>query len=119
MNPIQNNPSAIRPISLPGAGMPGGVGGIGGPGGLGGTAGTEGTSTSGTSFAQFLRESIEEVNTMQKDADAAVESLMTGESNSPAEVLTAVQKADLAFRLMLQVRNKLVSAFDEVKNLRI
>ncbi|NQU25763.1 MAG: flagellar hook-basal body complex protein FliE, partial [Candidatus Nealsonbacteria bacterium] len=34
-------------------------------------------------------------------------------------VLTAVQKADLAFRLMIQVRNKMVQAFEEVKNIRV
>jgi flagellar hook-basal body complex protein FliE len=38
---------------------------------------------------------------------------------NPAEVLTAVQKADLAFRMMMQIRNKLVAAYQEVKDLRI
>ena len=36
----------------------------------------------------------------------------------PAEVLTAVQKADIAFQMMIQVRNKLVEAFTEIKNCR-
>lgn len=74
---------------------------------------------SADSFSSFLKESMSEVSAMQQEADQAVEALMTGNNNSPAEVLTAVQKADLAFQLMLQVRNKLVAAFDEVKNLRI
>jgi len=78
-----------------------------------------GQQVSSDSFSSFLRESITQVSAMQQDADQAVEALMTGNNNSPAEVLTAVQKADLAFQLMLQVRNKLVAAFDEVKNLRI
>ena len=38
---------------------------------------------------------------------------------SPVEVLTAVQKADIAFNLMMQVRNKLVQAFEDVQNVRV
>jgi flagellar hook-basal body complex protein FliE len=66
-----------------------------------------------------LIESINDVNALQQDADRAVEGLFTGEDVNPAEVLTAVQKADLAFRMMMQIRNKLVAAYDEVKNIRI
>ncbi len=70
-------------------------------------------------FKNFLLNSIQEVNTMQQDADQAVEQLMTGGDVNPAEVLTAVQKADIAFRLMIQVRNKMVAAYEEVKNIRV
>ena len=48
---------------------------------------------------------------MQQEADQAVEKLATGGDVNPAEVLTAVQKADIAFQMMMQVRNKLVDAF--------
>jgi hypothetical protein len=54
-----------------------------------------------------------------EDADQAVEQIMTGGDATPAEVLTAVQKADIAFRLMIQVRNKMVQFYDEVKNIRV
>ena len=70
-------------------------------------------------FTDFLLKSIHEVNAMQQDADTAVEQLMTGGEVNPAEVLTAVQKADVAFRLMLQVRNKIVQAYQEVNNIRV
>ncbi len=70
-------------------------------------------------FKNFLLDSIREVNSMQQDADRAVEQLVTGGDVNPAEVLTAVQKADIAFRLMLQVRNKMVQAYEEVKNIRV
>jgi flagellar hook-basal body complex protein FliE len=72
-----------------------------------------------TSFKDFLLQSIHEVNQMQQQADRAVEALFTGGDVQPAEVLTAVQKADLAFRLMMQIRNKFVQAYEEVKNIRI
>ncbi len=73
----------------------------------------------GRPFKDFLLDSIREVNSMQQDANQAVEKLAVGEDVTPAEVLTAVQKADIAFRMMIQVRNKLVTAFQEVQNIRI
>ena len=70
-------------------------------------------------FKSFLLESIDQVNTMQVDANSAVQNLVTGGDVNPAEVLTTVQKADLAFRMMLQIRNKLVQAYQEVKDVRV
>lgn len=71
------------------------------------------------SFQDLLIDSIGEVNAMQQDADRAVESLVTGGDATPAEVLTAVQKADMAFRVMMQMRNKLLQAYQEIQNLRV
>jgi len=73
----------------------------------------------GTSFKDLLVDSIQDVNSMQQQADQAVESLMTGGEVNPAEVLTAVQKADLTFRLMMQMRNKLMQVYQEVKEIRV
>jgi flagellar hook-basal body complex protein FliE len=70
-------------------------------------------------FGETLLDSLRQVNNLQQDADRAVEALFTGEAANPAEVLTAVQKADLAFRTMMQIRNKLVAAYDELKNIRV
>ena len=80
-----------------------------------GAAGAEG----GPSFKDFLVQSIQDVNSMQAAADKAVEKLATGGNVNPAEVLTAVQKADIAFQMMIQVRNKLVDAFTEIKRMQI
>jgi flagellar hook-basal body complex protein FliE len=73
----------------------------------------------GPAFKDVLLNSIREVNDAQQEADRAVEALFTGGDVNPAEVLTAVQKADLAFRMMMQIRNKLVAAYDEVKSIRV
>lgn len=77
------------------------------------------TNEADGSFKDAMLRSIDEVNSLQQDANRAVEQLATGSDVSPAEVLTAVQKADLAFRMMLQVRNKLVQAYQEVQNIRV
>ncbi len=74
---------------------------------------------SGASFKDMLMNSLNEVNSMQQQANRAVEQMATGEDVSAAEVLTAVQKADIAFRMMMQIRNKIAQAYDEVKNVRV
>ena len=71
------------------------------------------------SFKSFLLDSIGNVNAMQQQADHAVETLMTGGDVDPAAVLTAVQKADLAFRMMMQMRNKAMQVYQEIKDIRI
>ena len=70
-------------------------------------------------FKNVLLESLEQVNGMQQQADMAVQQLVTGGDVNPAEVLTTLQKADMSFRLMMQIRNKLVQAYQEVSNIRI
>lgn len=70
-------------------------------------------------FKNILLEAIDQVNSMQSQANEAVEQLVTGGDVNPAEVLTSIQKADISFRMMLQIRNKLVQAYQEVNNIRI
>lgn len=76
-------------------------------------------ATNQAPFKEFMLEALDHVNNMQQQADQAVEKLMTGGDVNPAEVLTAVQKADLSFRMMMQIRNKLVQAYQEIKDIRI
>jgi flagellar hook-basal body complex protein FliE len=70
-------------------------------------------------FAEVLVDQVRHVNTMQHDANDMVHSLLTGGSVNEAEVLTSVQKADLAFRMLLQIRNKLVEAYREIQQIQI
>ena len=82
------------------------------------TAGNKPAGEAG-SFKDVLLKSINNVNEMQQQADKAVETLVTGGDADPAAVLTAVQKADLAFRMMMQMRNKVMQVYQEVKDIRI
>jgi len=113
MNPISN-----MPIMPAGSAMP--TGGIS-PGMLpNGIAPGDGAgSTGGAQFKQFMLESINQVNEMQNSAESAIETMATGGDINPAEVLTAVQKADMAFRMMQQIRNKMVQAYQEIQDIRI
>src|SRR5437016_13383182 len=73
----------------------------------------------GQPFKNILLEALNQVNTMQTQANQAVEQLVTGGDVNPAEALTTLQKADISFRMMLQIRNKLVQAYQEINNVRI
>ncbi len=71
------------------------------------------------SFAEMVSEGIGQVNAMQTDAQSQVHELLTGGDVSQVEVMTAVQKADMAFRMLVQVRNKLMAAYEEINAIRI
>jgi flagellar hook-basal body complex protein FliE len=74
---------------------------------------------SGTSFKDVLMDNIEQVNKLQKEADSAIEDLAAGRRSDVASVMIAKQKADMAFKMLLQVRNKLVDAYNEIKEIRV
>lgn len=94
------------PIQGPLSGVPGA--------GLRPAAGPGGGQTGGPSFADTLKESISEVNRLQEEADQAVQNLATGQETNLHETMLALEKADLSFRLMMQVRNKIVDAYQEI-----
>ena len=73
----------------------------------------------GSSFKDVLMKNLNEVNAMQQDADQTLENFVTGKTQNMGEVITASQKASMAFSMLTQIRNKLQDAYDEVKNLRI
>jgi flagellar hook-basal body complex protein FliE len=72
------------------------------------------TSTGESTFGDFLKQSIKDVNDLQNEADKSITDFATGHLKDIHEVMMSVQKADLSFRLMQQIRNKLVDAYREV-----
>lgn len=77
--------------------------------------GTEGAK----SFGDFLQDSIGKVNALQSEANVAMEKLASGESQNLHETLLAVEKADIAFRTMNQVRTKVIDAYREIMKMQI
>lgn len=73
----------------------------------------------GSSFMGMLSGGIDAVNQSQLFANQQVQAMLTGEDVSEAEVLTAVQKADMSFRLLMQIRNKLLAAYEELNAIRV
>jgi len=76
-------------------------------------------TTEGKDFKTMLMDSINEVNRLQSEADRARIDLASGNSENVAEVFTAVKKAELAFQTLMQIRNKLMEAYDEIKQMRV
>jgi flagellar hook-basal body complex protein FliE len=109
----------MQPINLPLSSMPLRQVQAPGTGQAAGLGQPPATLEGQPSFKDFLLEALDHVNSMQQQADVAVEQLMTGGEVNSAEVLTAVQKADLSFGMMMQVRNKLLQAYQEIKDIRI
>lgn len=70
-------------------------------------------------FTETLDSAIEEVEGMQKRADRATLGLTTGEVEDVHQVMIAMSEADLSFRMMLEVRNRLVDAYKEIARLQV
>ena len=73
----------------------------------------------GADFKQELRDELRKVNEMQQDASQATNDLLTGQRGDIEGVMIATQKADSAFRMLVALQNKVVGAYDEVKNIRV
>jgi flagellar hook-basal body complex protein FliE len=73
----------------------------------------------GPSFKELIAEQIQQVNDLQQDAERAIEDLATGRRSDVEGVILASQKADTAFRMLLQVRNKVTDMYDELRQMRV
>jgi len=72
-----------------------------------------------SSFSKALLKSIQKVNDLQKQADKSIEELATGEERDIAQTMIAVEKANVSFQLMTQIRNRIVEAYQEVMRMQV
>jgi flagellar hook-basal body complex protein FliE len=66
-----------------------------------------------------LQQAIGKANDIQLEAGQATEALMTGQTQNIHQAMVALQEADVSFQLMMQIRNKLVSAYEEIQRMQI
>jgi flagellar hook-basal body complex protein FliE len=71
------------------------------------------------SFGDVLKSSLAEVNRLQKQADAAITELAKGDKVSLHETMIAMEQADVSFKLMMEVRNKIVEAYQEIMRIQV
>lgn len=83
--------------------------------GSAGSAGASGTS----GFFDSLKAAIGSVNDAKIEAGKAVDALMTGETQDIHRTMVALQEADVSFQLMMQIRNKLVAAYEEIQRMQV
>ena len=70
-------------------------------------------------FADSLKMAVDNVNQLQKQADKKMQELATGKSQNIHEVMIATERADIALKLMMQVRNKIIEAYQEVMKMQV
>ena len=71
------------------------------------------------SFSDLLIQSVTKVNTLQHQANSAVEKLVSGETKNIHETMLAVERADIAFKTMNQIRSKVVEAYKEIMRMQV
>jgi flagellar hook-basal body complex protein FliE len=72
-----------------------------------------------TGFMNSLQQAISKANDIQLEAGQATEALMTGQTQNIHQTMVALQEADVSFQLMMQIRNKLVMAYEEIQRMQI
>jgi len=73
-----------------------------------------------TDFANVLKSSLDQVSRVQQNAEKLVQDFTVGDPNTNLhDVVISMQKANISFQQAVQVRNKLVQAYQEVKDIRI
>lgn len=71
------------------------------------------------SFGEMLAKGMEKVNDVQNQADQAVKELIAGRDKNIHETMLMMEKADMSFRLLMQVRNKVLDAYREVMRMQV
>ncbi len=91
--------------------------------GIGGSQGAKAPQhtqpTDGEDFKKYLLDNLNKVNTMQQDAGKLVTDMAMGKEQDITKVMTAVEKAGVAFDTLMSVRNKLVESYQEVLRMRL
>ena len=76
------------------------------------------SGATGDSFGSILSNAVNKVNTLNDDAAAQVSNIVQGGGGDLNNVMVAVEKADVSFQLMMQVRNKIVSAYQDIEKMQ-
>jgi flagellar hook-basal body complex protein FliE len=70
-------------------------------------------------FANVLQGAVEQVNSLQNEADAAARAFAVGQASSIHDTMIALEKADVSLRLVTRVRNQAVEAYQEIMRMPI
>lgn len=70
-------------------------------------------------FKELLDQAISDVNDMQKSADTKIAQFSAGEVTDPHEVMIAIEEASLALQYTMQIRNKMLDAYQEIMRMQV
>lgn len=71
------------------------------------------------SFSEVMAQSLSEVNSLQVEANKAMQKLASGQTKNVAETMLAVENAEIAFKAMNQVRMKVIEAYKEIMRMQM
>jgi len=74
---------------------------------------------SASGFSDVLFNAVKEVNNLHRTADKAIQNVQAGNTGGLHEAIIALEKADVSFRTMLTVRNKLIEAYQEIMRMQV
>ncbi len=86
--------------------------------GLGSLSSGMGTGDGSSGFGDVLKNAINQVSNLEGSATQQVGALMQGGNADMSKVMISVEKADVAFQLMMQVRNKIVTAYQDIEKMQ-
>ncbi len=72
----------------------------------------------GVPFKDMLKGMVDQVSSLQKEADASIEGLVTGQDTNVHNVVVKMEEAGIAFELMMKVREKLLDAYQQVMRMQ-
>lgn len=70
-------------------------------------------------FSQLMKQALDEVNQLEKVSGQEIDNMMSGDIKDVHGAMIAMQKADLSFQMLMQVRNKLVEAYQAVMRMQV
>jgi len=103
IDPISAHEFAIRGQLLDGPGLTGGAS----------------ESKKGVNFSETLADIVKQTNDLQKSADQTLEDFSTGKVEDMHQVMLSMNRADLSFQMLLEVRNKLIEAYTEIMRTQV
>ncbi len=74
---------------------------------------------SGSNFKEAVTNFVEEVNNLQLNANSKIESFVKGEESDIHEVVTAVEEANIAFQMLVEMRNKLLESYKDITRMQV
>ncbi|MGD9856570.1 MAG: flagellar hook-basal body complex protein FliE [Planctomycetaceae bacterium] len=73
----------------------------------------------GGPFGDLMSRLLKEINNPQVQSEQTIQKFLTGETDSVNDVVLSVAKADLTFRLFMEIRNRLISSYQEIQRMQV
>ncbi len=74
---------------------------------------------SGDSFSDMLTKAVGGVDETMKDSEQKIQSFIAGETENVHDVMISMQRAQLSFQMMVEVRNKAIETYNEISRMQI